>query len=152
MEGPFEMTQNKNMCCPNPWVFISFEKCTILNWAFSEIYYVFPVFWIICQWTSLLVQRVGICLPVQGTQVWSLVPEDPTCRGAAEPLCHSCWPSALELASRNCWALVLPLLKLARLEPVSCNKKSHHNEKPMHRSCTEPMQSNEDLVQPKTNK
>ena len=28
--------------------------------------------------------------PVQGTQVQPLVQEDPTCRGAAEPLCHDC--------------------------------------------------------------
>ena len=28
--------------------------------------------------TSLVVQRLGICLPVQGTQVQSLVWEDPT--------------------------------------------------------------------------
>ena len=30
-----------------------------------------------------------IQLPMQGTQVRSLVQEDPTCHGAAEPLCHN---------------------------------------------------------------
>ena len=41
--------------------------------------------------TSLLVQRLRICLPVQGTQVWSLVWEDSTCCGAAKSMCrHYC--------------------------------------------------------------
>ena len=26
-----------------------------------------------------------------GTQVWSLVQEDPTCRGATKPMCHNYW-------------------------------------------------------------
>ena len=30
-----------------------------------------------------------ICLLMQGTQVRSLVWEDPTCCGAAKPVCHS---------------------------------------------------------------
>ena len=33
-------------------------------------------------WTSLVVQWIRICLPMQGTWVWSLVQEDSTCRGA----------------------------------------------------------------------
>ena len=32
-----------------------------------------------------------ICLPIQGTQVQSLVPEDSTCRGTAKPMCHNYW-------------------------------------------------------------
>ena len=36
------------------------------------------------------------------------------------------------------------LLKPTRLEPMLCNKRSHHNEKPVHR--------NEDPTQPKINK
>ena len=39
--------------------------------------------------TSLVAQWVRICLPVQGTRVQSLIPEDSTCRGAAEPVRHS---------------------------------------------------------------
>ena len=30
-------------------------------------------------------QRLGICLPMQGTWVLSLVQEDPTCHGATKP-------------------------------------------------------------------
>ena len=40
--------------------------------------------------TSLVVQWLRICLPLQGTQVRFLVQEDPTCRGAAKPVRHNC--------------------------------------------------------------
>ena len=39
--------------------------------------------------TSLVVQWLGICLPMQGTQVPFLVWEDPTCRGTTKPTCHN---------------------------------------------------------------
>jgi len=38
---------------------------------------------------SLVVQWLRICLAKQETSVPSLVGEDPTCLGAAKPLCHS---------------------------------------------------------------
>ena len=59
---------------------------------------------------------------MQGTQVQAQVWEDPTCRGAAKPVRH------------NYWAHVPQLLKPARLEPMLRSKKSHRNEKPVHRS------------------
>ena len=60
---------------------------------FSVIYRVYFVFlWL--AWfktafpgTSLVVQWIRICLPVQGTWVWSLVQEDPTG-------CRVTWPSS----------------------------------------------------------
>ena len=69
---------------------------------------------------------------MQGTRVWSLVREDPTCHGAARAVRHNYWACARESSSSNYWAQVLQLLKPARLEPVLHNKRSHHNEKPMH--------------------
>ena len=57
---------------------------------------------------------------MQGTWVWALVREDPTCRRATEP------------ASHNYWAHVPQLLKPVRLEAVLHNKRSHRNEKPAH--------------------
>ena len=39
--------------------------------------------------TSLVVQWLRICLPVQGTRVRALVLEDPTCCGAAKPVHHN---------------------------------------------------------------
>ena len=39
--------------------------------------------------TSLLLQWLRIRLPTQGTQVRSLVQEDPTCRRAPKPVCHN---------------------------------------------------------------
>ena len=38
---------------------------------------------------SLVAQWIRICLPMQGTQVRSLVWEDPTCRGATKPMRHN---------------------------------------------------------------
>ena len=67
--------------------------------------------------TSLVVQWLRIRLPMQGTRVRALVWEDPTCRGATKPVCHSYW------------ARVPQLLKPTRLEPVLRNKRSHRNEK-----------------------
>ena len=40
--------------------------------------------------TFLVVQWMGIHLPVQGTLVWSLDPEDATYCGAAKPARHNC--------------------------------------------------------------
>ena len=43
---------------------------------------------------SLVAQWLRICLPMQGTRVWALVWEDPTCRGAARPVRHNYWACA----------------------------------------------------------
>ena len=69
---------------------------------------------------------------------------------ALGPACHNYWarvlqlfkpahlkhwsPCALGPTCNNYWARVLQLLKPARLEPVLRNKRSHHNEKPVHRN------------------
>ena len=63
------------------------------------------------QGTSLVVQWLRICLPMQGTRVWSLAWEHSTCHGAAEPVYHY-WACTLEPGSHN-WAYVLQLLKTA---------------------------------------
>ena len=67
-----------------------------------------------------MAQGLRIRLPMQGTQVRALVQEDPTCHGATKP------------TLRNYCAHVLQLLKPMLLEPVLCNKRNHHNEKPAH--------------------
>ena len=43
---------------------------------------------------SLVAQWLRICLPMQGTRVWALVWEDPTCRGATGPVSHNYWACA----------------------------------------------------------
>ena len=70
--------------------------------------------------TSLVTQWLRIHLPMQGTQVWSLVREDPTWLSTTKPVCH------------NYWARVPQLLKPTCLEPMLCNKRSHSSEKPTH--------------------
>ena len=83
---------------------------------------------------SLVAQWLRIHLPMQGTQVWALVREDPTCRGATKPVRHNYWACTLEPASHNYWAHMPQLLKPSWLEPVLCNKRSHRSEKPVRRN------------------
>ena len=89
-----------------------------------------------------MVQWLRICLPMLGTQVQALVWEDSTCCGAAK-------------------AHELKLLKSMHLEPMLCNKRSHCNNRPVHRNeelsplaiiMTKLAHSNEDPAQPKINK
>ena len=56
--------------------------------------------------TSLVVQWLGIHLPMQGTQIWSLVQEDATFCGVIKPKHPNDWVGALEPVSCNCWACV----------------------------------------------
>ena len=58
---------------------------------------------------------------------------DPTCRRATKPVHHNYCACALEPASLNYGARVPQLLKPVHLEPVLRNKRSHHNEKTVHR-------------------
>ena len=81
---------------------------------------------------SLVAQWLRIHLPMQGTWVRALGWEDPACHGATKPMCHNYWARTLEPASHNYWVRVPQLLKPTRLELLLCNKRSHHNEKPMH--------------------
>ena len=55
-------------------------------------------------WTSLVGQWWRIHLPVQGTWVWSLVQEDPTCCKATKPVYHNYWASGLESESCSLWS------------------------------------------------
>ena len=91
--------------------------------------------------TSLVVQWLRIRLPIQGTRVRSLVKEDPTCREATKPVRHNYWACTLEPVSHNYWARMPQLLKPAHLEPMLCNKRSHHNEKPARHNEEEPLLS-----------
>ena len=59
---------------------------------------------------SPVVQCLRIQLPMQGSQVQSLVLEDSACCGAIKPVCYNC----------------------LCLESMFCNKRSHCNEKPAH--------------------
>ena len=85
-------------------------------------------------WASLVVQRLRIRLPMQGTRVQVPDWEDPTCRGATKPMRLNYWACVLEPKSHNYWACEPQLLKPACLGPMLRNKWSHHNEKPAHRN------------------
>ena len=59
-------------------------------------------------WTSLVVQWLRICLPMQGTEVRSLVWDNSTCCKATRPVRHNSWaqiPQLLKLTSPRAYAL-----------------------------------------------
>ena len=74
---------------------------------------------------SVVTQWLRICLPMQGTWIWFLIQEEPSCCRANTPICHNYWAQALEPLSCNYWSLCAP-------EPVLCSKRSHHNGQPVH--------------------
>ena len=76
------------------------------------------------KWTSLVVQRLGARLPVQGTWVQSLVWEDSTCRAATKPECHNYWACTRKPRNHN----------YRSQAPRACapQQEKPHNEKPTH--------------------
>ena len=62
---------------------------TFLYLDFGCSYMILCVFKTCQLGTSLVVQWLRIHLPMQGTQVRSLVQEDPTCCGATKPVHHN---------------------------------------------------------------
>ena len=101
--------------------------------------------------TSLVAQWLRICLPMQGTQVQSLVRKDSTCRGAAKPMRHNYWACALEPASHNYWACA-PRARALQQEKPSQWKAHAQQERvaPAHRR--KPAHSNKEPTQPWINK
>ena len=77
---------------------------------------------------SLAAQWWKARLPVQRTQVWSLVWEHPTCNGATQPVHHSYCACAVEPRSCNYGAILPKPLK--PVHPELLSKRSHYNEKP----------------------
>ena len=61
--------------------------------------------------------------PTQGTQMLSLVQEDPTCFEATKPLHQNYWACTREPGSHNFWAHRLQLPEPELLEPMLCNKR-----------------------------
>ena len=103
--------------------------CTCIKYVSEQI----NEWWSKHSWrASLVAQWLRIRLPMQGTRVWSLVWEDPTCHGGTKPVRHSYWACALQPASHNYLAYVPQLLKPTLLEPMLRNQRSHCNEKPAH--------------------
>ena len=76
---------------------------------------------------SLVAQWWRIHEPMQGASVQSLIQEDPTCHRAAKPVCHNHWAYALEPQLLSPHATTT---KTHGPEPMLCNRRSHHLEKP----------------------
>ena len=78
---------------------------------------------------------------MQGTRVWALVQEDPTCRGATKPVRHNYWACTLEPTSHNYGAQVPQILKPMRLEPVRLEPVLYNKEKPPQREAHAPQRT-----------
>ena len=98
-------------------------------------------------WTSLVGQWLRICLPMQESWVWSLVLEDPTCHGAAKPMCHNDWAWVPQLLEPTC--LKPTRHALQQEKPLQREACHHGGVAPSLCSCRKPAHSNEDPVQPK---
>ena len=69
-------------------------------------------------------------LPIQGTQVQSLLQEDPTCLRATKPMCHNYWACAPQQGKTPQWEAHAP----QRVAPALCNSshaamKIQHSQK-----------------------
>ena len=64
-----------------------------------------------------MVQWLRICLPMLGTEIWSLVGKDSTFGRADRTVYHSYWAQALETASCNFWSLA-PRAQAPREKPT----------------------------------
>ena len=85
---------------------------------------------------SLVAQWLRICLPMQGTRIWALVWEDPTCHGATGPVSHNYWACASGACAPQQerprqWEACAPRWRVA---PTRHNwrKPSHRNGDPTH--------------------
>ena len=104
----FLLTEIKNVACP----IMAGKKISFFLWRRNETV-----------WTSLVVQRMQVCLPMQGAQVRSWARDDSTCCGAHVP-------QQLSLRSRVCasmlekplqWETCAPQLRAA---PLNANRES----------------------------
>ena len=99
-----------------------------------------------------------ICLPMQETQVRSLIQEDPTCGRATKPMCHNYWACAPEPENHNYWVCSQQLLKLA--PPRACAPQQEQWEAYVPQLDSSPgsppleksPRSNKDPTKPKINK
>ena len=113
--------------------------------------------------TSLMVQWLRSHLPMQGTQLRSLVWEGLTCREATKPVRHNHWACALEPARHSYWsprATTTEACVPQQLSPPAATTEAHVTRArapqwrvaPAHHNWRKPTPIKEDPKQPKINK
>ena len=103
-----------------------------------------------------------ICLPMQGSQVWFLVVQVPTCHRATKPRVPQLLSQCSGAQEPQLLSPCAATKKAMRLQPVFYNKRSHCSEKPMHcnkeetppppATTRESLHAGKDPVEPKINK
>ena len=105
---------------------------------------------------SLVAQWWGIHLPMQETQVWSLIQKDPAFLEETEPVCHGNWACALQPALESWQAATSEPTHLRaqalRRETTAEKPMSTAWEQPRSPQLEESPGSNEDPAQPKNKK
>ena len=98
----------------------------------------------------LVVQWLRICLLMQGTPVWSLVWEDPTCLKASKPVRCNYWVHTLEPICCNYWSPT-PIVHALQQEKPPQWKAHAPQQRIAHIHCSQrkPSCSNKDPLQPK---
>ena len=103
---------------------------------------------VLLSWASLVAQWLRICLSMQGTWVWALVREDPTCRGAGKPVRHNYRACALEPTSHNYWAHMPRACALQQEKPSQWEARAPQwRVAPARRNYRKPTHNNEDPTQ-----
>ena len=93
-------------------------------------------------WTSLVVQWIRNHLPMEGTQVQSLVWENSAYHGAFKPVHHNYWAHALEPACRTnwspcAWSLYSITREVTPVRSLSTAKKSSPLSLQLEKACAE---------------
>ena len=86
-----------------------FFLCLIGNHLFLNFIFILLLFTLkVTYRTSLVVQWMGIHLPMQGIQVQSLVREDFTCHGSTKPVWHNYWAQLLQVLKHRSLRACVP--------------------------------------------
>ena len=81
--------------------------------------------------TSLGIQGLRACLPMQGTWIQSLIQEEPTCHGATKPMRHNYWARDPQQEKPRQWEVCTqqlessPQLPATRDSPCAATKTQH---------------------------
>ena len=89
-------------------------------------------------WASLVTPWIRICLPMQGTQVQSLVQEDSICCGANKPMHHNYWAHAsvqFSSIAQSCLTLCDPVNQSTPSFPVHQTPGVHPKPCPLSQWC-----------------
>ena len=126
--------KNRTYCFSKAYIIgrNNLHKCHMLSGSFFITFF-YPQY--IGFRTSLVAQWVRICLPMQGTQVWSLIHEDSHHPGATKPMGRNCWAHALEPACCTCLEPVLHMREDTAMRSLCTKTESSPHTPQLEKAC-----------------